>query len=75
MPLPVALILAIAFPWLLASLITSLRVGSAGPLWLTFPARFWDGVGAFREGARRPAADYARIARLERELGIGNPQP
>ncbi len=71
MPLPVAVTLVIEMMWLLASSAASWRLGSAGPLWLCWPARFWDAVYG-RPTAHRPRADHAEIARLEKELGIGD---
>ncbi|MEU2788996.1 hypothetical protein [Streptomyces sp. NPDC007100] len=75
MPLPEVLaliaVLTIEATWLLASLAASQRLGSAGPLWLCWPARFWDAIYG-RPAMHRPRADYAKIARLERELGISD---
>ncbi|WP_030670758.1 hypothetical protein [Streptomyces rimosus] len=75
MPLPVAIaftvVLAVEMLWLIASMTASLHLGSTGPLWLCWPARFWDAVHSRSAALRPPRPDYTRIARLERELGIG----
>lgn len=54
-----------------------LGVESGAPLWLRWPLPVWNWIAhGWRrtpELPRRP--DYAKIARLERELGIGGVEP
>lgn len=69
--LALIVVLAVETAWLLASLAASQRLGSTGPLWLCWPARFWDAVCG-RRSAPQPRADHAKVQRLERELGIGD---
>ncbi|MEU5772758.1 hypothetical protein ABZ819_05565 [Streptomyces venezuelae] len=52
-------------------------LGRRAPLWLSWPAPIWDWIA--RRG-RRPAPvparpDYAKITRLERELGMTEERP
>ena len=64
--------------WLAALVGYSVACGVVGaepgaPLWLRWPIPVWNVIA---HGWRRPAPvsqrpDYAKIARLERELGIG----
>ena len=40
------------------------------PLWYSWPARLWPVMKRHIRPAPQPRPDYAKIARLERELGI-----
>ncbi|MER5461690.1 hypothetical protein ABT010_13570 [Streptomyces sp. NPDC002668] len=46
------------------------------PMWLRWPTLFWNGT-LFRQRPApvRPRPDYAKIARLERELGLSDDAP
>ncbi|MFI5687875.1 hypothetical protein [Streptomyces sp. NPDC051636] len=44
-----------------------------GPLWLSWPLPIWNRI-AHDWRHPRPRPNYARIARLEQELGIGRPE-
>ncbi|MEU9777448.1 hypothetical protein [Streptomyces sp. NPDC047968] len=44
------------------------------PLWLRWPAPAWNRI-AHDWRRPRPRPDYAKITRLERELGIGQDDP
>ncbi|MEU8642208.1 hypothetical protein AB0C91_09855 [Streptomyces sp. NPDC048674] len=44
------------------------------PLWLSWPLRSWNMLMGHPQPVQ-PRPDYARIARLERELGMGEQEP
>lgn len=74
MPIELIPVLAAEAVYLAACLIYGARPGAAA--WLRWPHTFWARLHGYGppSAAATPRPDYAKIRRLERELGLEEPQ-